>query len=480
MSQVIELGLEGLSPNLVRLWAEDLPNLATIKTQGIWGEMQSVVPPLPQVTWSCSQTGMSPGHLGFWGPRYRETHSYSLSKDVTSSSIKPKPLYKLLPIRDKKVATIDLPATWPPPRIMGGYAISPVHSGIGTDDYTSPKTLKSEIEEVVGVYLPLDVPVATDRDTLSPELAKEQIMAADKQRCALLNHFITTKQCDYIIAVISGSDLMSRLFYRYLDTAHHRYEEDPRYADTLKEYYIFLDEMVGEVLDVMDLDANLFVHSNHGIQRLDGRVNLNEWLIREGYLNLLEEPSQVVGVESLSVDWTKTKAWVHGQDGALYLNVKGREPDGIVEPSQTGELLDELIAGLKALDDPDGNRLETMIFKREEIHPGPLSHFGPDMLVFFNEGHWRASDAVGSGQLHSRTSPAFLEDVANSFTGFYCLMGPGVPKDGERQNVFVIDVAPTVLNLMGEQVPEAMEGRPVVGKAAKEEVVRDRLTFLGY
>ena len=316
----------------------------------------------------------------------------------------------------------------------------------------------------------------------------KRIYDMDSQRFTLLKHFFGEKQCDYIFTVIMGCDRMPHLFYRYFDEQHRRYDSDPRYTNALHDYYVWIDKQIGEILGVLGGDGVLFVHSDHSVQRFDGRVNLNEWLIQEGYMVLHEYPSGLTPLMKLKVDWSKTKAWATGYTGQLYLNVKGRESQGIVDPDGYDGLLDELADKMIKIPDEKGKPLKTQIFKRKEIHSGPFAQYGPDLFIFFDECRWNISEMVGygTGEVYSFDTPLGPDDGAHGFYGYFCIAGPGVPAKDEYVGATLLDVAPTVLDVMDLEIPKEMEGKSLLGNDKPayspdaEKKVRDRLKTLGY
>jgi len=126
MSKVVVLGLDGFNPELVKGWLDDLPNLKKLQQEGIWGKMESSVPPIAPQTWTCAQSSRNPGVFGFWDFSYRDDFSYGQPKSI-DCSVRDKRvncLHKILPMIGQKVAIINVPLSWPPPRIPGGYSIS--------------------------------------------------------------------------------------------------------------------------------------------------------------------------------------------------------------------------------------------------------------------------------------------------------------------------------------------------------------------
>jgi predicted AlkP superfamily phosphohydrolase/phosphomutase len=487
MGKIIVLGLDGFNPELVKLWADDLPHLMKIQSEGIWGQLQSTIPPITPPAWTCAQTGVNPGQFGFWDFTYRNDFSYSQPELVNAGMIKPSPLYKFLSYkRAKKVAIINVPVSWPPPEIPGGYAITDFTTPGLEQGYTWPDSLKIEVADLVGEYL-LDASTSdTNYRMMDKDLVLERIYKMDEQRFKLLKHFIKSKKCDYIFCVTMGTNRLSHLFYHFFDRTHKRYESNERYKDILKNHYKFIDTQIGEVWTLLDSDTAFFIHSDHSIQKLDGRINLNEWLIDQGYMVLKEYPKDLTKMEDLNIDWSKTKAWATGYTGQIYLNMQGRETNGIVPLFEYESLLNELGEKIIKITDENGNLLKTQIFKRDDIHHGPLAKLGPDLFIFFNEGRWNSNEWVGfgKGNIYSYDTPLGPDFGSNGLWGYFCAAGPGVPAEGEKQGVTLLDVAPTVLSIMGEKVPDVMEGRSLVRQnlsfEEEEQKVNDRLASLGY
>ncbi|MBW2334369.1 MAG: alkaline phosphatase family protein [Deltaproteobacteria bacterium] len=167
--------------------------------------------------------------------------------------------------------------------------------------FTWPESLKDEVYRLAGEYIIDAKEAGVDYRQMEKERVLKWIYDMDSQRFTLLKHFISNKQCDYIFTVITGCDRIPHLFYHYFDEQHRRYDPDSRYKNALHDYYIWIDKQIGEVWDSLDGETVLFVHSAHGVQRLNGLINLNEWLIQEGYMVLHEYPSKPAPLVELSV-----------------------------------------------------------------------------------------------------------------------------------------------------------------------------------
>jgi len=490
VSKIAVLGLDGFNPELVKLWLDELPSLKRLQQEGVWGNIESTIPPTAYPAWTCAQTGRNPGMIGFWDATYRDDFSYGEPKVANSQIIKPEPLYRSLPKRGEKVAVINVPVTWPPPEIPGGYCIS----GFTTPDlesgFTWPDSLKHEVFNVTGEYI-LDVGEGgVDYRLMNRDAALKRIYDMDTQRFTLLKHFIHKKQCDYILTVLTGTNRMAHLFYRYFDENHRRYEPDSRYKNALHDYYIWIDRNIGEVREALDSDTVPLIHSAYSAQRLDGQINLNEWLIQEGYMTLNEYPPQPTAFRDLKVDWSKTKCWATGYTGQIYLNLKGREAQGIVAPEDYDRLLDELAAKIRGIPDEQGKQLNTQVFKRNDIHSGTYSQYGPDMFISFDQYRRNTSEMAGygSGNIYSFDTPEGPDDAVNSRYGYFCTAGAGIPAGGELKGISLLSIAPTVLDILQLSIPNDMEKPSILAgikeappkPAEAESRMSARLKALGY
>ena len=129
-----------------------------------------------------------------------------------------------------------------------------------------------------------------------------------------------------------------------------------------------------------------------------GVFNLNEWLIGKGYLSVKNYPAKPVSIGGVDVDWSDTKAWAMGEGGQIYVNLKGREGEGLVEPSEYSALLDQLAGDLKDLVAVKGKSLPVDVFRRNALYFGDFVEFGPDLLLLIDEGRWRTDQRVGFGR----------------------------------------------------------------------------------
>lgn len=492
MAKVVLLGLDGFSPEFVRRWSNELPNLMKMQEKGIWGSLESLVPPASPQAWISAQCGRNPAAYGFWDFAYRDEFSYDKTKVVNSEVTRRVDLlYTILPKMGQRVGVINVPVTWPPPKIPAGYAVSGFMTPNLDSGFTYPDSLKDEVYKWVGDYVIDVIEADIDCDKIDKERVLKKIYDMDSQRFLLTKYFINEKNCDYVMTVVMGSSRMLNLFYCCFDSKGKRCDSDPCYKEALHDYYVWIDKNVGELCENSPKDVVLFAHSGYSVQKLEGRINLNEWLIKEGYMNLLEYPTKLTPFKDVKVDWSKTKCWSAGYSGQLYLNMRGREPQGIIEATDYDKLLDELAARLKDIPDKTGSRLNTQVWKRDDLYFGPYIKYGPDLFVSFGEGRLGTSKLLGHGRgkIYSIDTAKGSANVAHGLYGYFVVAGPGIPGEGELKGVSLLNVAPTVLDVLGLPIPKNME-RPSILSMVKKDVtpspeetknkVVSRLEFLGY
>jgi predicted AlkP superfamily phosphohydrolase/phosphomutase len=195
---------------------------------------------------------------------------------------------------------------------------------------------------------------------------------------------------------------------------------------------------------------------------MEGGIAINEWLIQKGYLVLeepLKSPSRLEGVK---VNWSKTTAWGSGgYYGRLFLNIKGREPFGVVAPEDYEATRDRLVAELEALGDPDGRPIGTRVLKPEDLYREVRGAAPPDLFVYFGDLRWRSVGTVGTGEIHTFENDTGPDDANHAPDGLIIVSGPGVAPTGPVGGMQLMDVTPTVLRLFGLDVPASLQGHAI-------------------
>jgi predicted AlkP superfamily phosphohydrolase/phosphomutase len=426
--------------------------------EGIYGELESTIPPITVPAWTSMMTGKSPGKLGFYGFRNRADYSYDGMVFANSQYIREDTVWDILSRGRKRSVVIGVPQTYPP-KPINGCLITSFLTPDTTRQYTYPPELKGEVENLVGEYM-LDV---DNFRTDEKEQLLHQIHEMTEKRFRVAKYLMTTKPWDFFIVVEIGLDRMHHGFWKFFDKGHRKYRAGSKFEGAIKEYYLYLDRHVGEMLSVVGKDTAVVVVSDHGAKGMEGGVCINEWLMEKGYLALKEKPREMVPLSKVKIDWDRTTAW--GEGGyycRLFLNVKGREPRGTIERSMYDEVRDRLKRELEDLADDRGNHMGTRVFKPEEIYP-VVNGIPPDLIVYFGDLRWRSVGSVGIGSVHTFENDTGPDEANHSQHGTFIMRAPGMKARGNVSGLHIMDVAPTVLKLLGLRVPEDMEGKVIGG-----------------
>jgi len=210
----------------------------------------------------------------------------------------------------------------------------------------------------------------------------------------------------------------------------------------------------------------LLVVSDHGAQRLDGGFVVNEWLVKEGLLVLDQEfPKEVTPFNKLKVNWAKTKVWSEGGYYArVFFNVQGREPNGIIPQSEYEAFQDVMKAKFEALPDDKGRPMNSLVYKPKEIYKF-VRNVAPDLVVLFGGLYWRSIGSVGHGRLHIQENDTGPDACNHAQFGMFLVSSPNLKVKGEQTGAKLLDIAPTLLDLAGYQIPATMQGKSLaIGK----------------
>jgi len=468
-TKVVVIGLDCAEPSLVfERFADRLPNLTRLRDRGAWGKLRSSDPPITVPAWMSMMASKDPGTLGYYGFRNRADRSYEKMTTATSLAVKEPLLWDRLGAAGKKVILLGVPQTYPP-RPVNGLMVTDFLTPSIASNYTFPPELKDEIARLPDVH-PYEFDVSDFRTPDKGKIRDSLVRMTDK-RFALARHFLTTKPWDFFMMVEMGTDRVHHAFWQYMDPAHHRYEAGNPFESVIRDYYEHVDARIGELLKVIPDDAHVVVVSDHGAQCMDGGIALNEWLVREGYLVLHEPPTVPSRLESLKVDWARTTAWGSGgYYGRLFLNVRGREPQGLIEPEDYEAVRDKLVAELEALGDPDGRPIGTRALKPESLYEITRGPAPPDLFVYFGNLRWRSVGTVGTGMIHTFENDTGPDDANHAQDGMIIIAGPDVPAKGPIEGLEIRDLTPTVLRLFGLEVPPDLQGKVIAPVIAREPV----------
>jgi predicted AlkP superfamily phosphohydrolase/phosphomutase len=464
-TRVVIIGLDSAEPSLVfGQFAKRLPNLTRLRSQGVWGPLRSCDPPITVPAWMSMMSSKDPGTLGTYGFRNRADRSYEKMTTATSLAVKEPLLWDYLGRAKKQVILLGVPQTYPP-RAVNGWMITDFLTPSIHSNYTYPPELKWEIAGLPSVH-PYEFD-AGDFRAQDKSKIRDSIVRMTEKRFALARHLVTTRPWDFFMMVEMGVDRVHHAFWQYMDPKHHRYVPGNLYESVIEEYYQLIDMQIGMLLDVIPDDTTILVVSDHGSCCMEGGIALNEWLIQEGYLTLREQPRVPTRLEGVSVDWSKTLAWGSGgYYGRLFLNVQGREPQGIVSPDQYEVIRDRLIEQLETLNDPQGRPMGTRVLKPERLYRRLCGAAPPDLLVYFGDLRWRSVGIVGGGVVYTYENDTGPDDANHARHGVLIAHGPDITPEGPIEGMHLMDVMPTVLKLFNLALPDDLQGQVIKPIAA--------------
>lgn len=505
--KVFVLGLDGATWDVLTPLAREgvLPNLARLMGQGVAGSLRSVFPPLSPVAWTGVMTGKNSGKHGVF--EFLEYAHNPLGGRVNSSrAIKTELVWEVAGRHGKATVAGGVPMSYPP-RPAPGFYLGDFLSPAGAPDFASDPTVFADLEQAVGPYRAWNT--ATHDGGREAE-------TLDELRGFLEHHLKAVRflmgRCDWDLFMfdLMATDRIQHELWHVWDATHSARRGQEARLDGLRQgcrdFWAALDRGVGEVEAALPPGTALILMSDHGFGPIEWYVNFNVWLLERGDIalensfyvrqkhwfykrgvtpewvynrmvklgladqrvsrfrgkqtNWLERLSESAFLSRRHIDWSRTTAYSQGNFGQIFLNLKGRQPQGCVPPEDARHRLDDLKAGLLAIPHPEtGAPLVEHVYEREELYQGPHAHLAPDLTVVLGDWRYRT---IG---LHDFTtnrliSPAFGPTGDHRMAGVFVASGPAfrpgatLPPDAD-----LLDIAPTVLHLLGVPVPADMDGR---------------------
>jgi predicted AlkP superfamily phosphohydrolase/phosphomutase len=454
--RVAVIGLDCATPQLVfERFRRDLPTLSRLMDGGTWGPLESCHPPITVPAWASMMSGYDPGQLGLYGFRNRADFGYGGYTIADASAVKVARVWDLLAASGKKVILLGVPPTYPVKPINGRVVADFLTPSTGSA-YTYPPALKEEIERVSGGYV-LDV-----EEFRTPDKAGllRRIYEKTAKHFAVARHLVTAEPWDFFMMVEMGVDRIHHGFWSHMDPTHRRYEPGHPFEHAIRDYYRYVDREVAELLGRLPPDTRLLVVSDHGAKKLEGGICFNEWLIRKGYLRLRSSPDGLAPIDRAEVDWSRTTAWGDGgYYGRLFLNVRGREPQGVIDRGDYERVRTALVEEIEAIEDPDGRTLGTRAFRPEELYRA-VKGIPPDLIVYFGDLDWRSVGTVGLPGIHTFENDTGPDGANHARFGILIAYDPGRPGQGRREHLRLLDVGPTILSWFGLPVPADAVGAP--------------------
>jgi predicted AlkP superfamily phosphohydrolase/phosphomutase len=455
--RVLVLGLDCASPHLVfEQFRDELPSLRRLMEAGTWGILNSSIPCITVPAWASMTSSRDPGVLGIYGFRNRADYSYDALSTADSRAVEEKRLWDYLSEMGKQSIVLNVPQTYPVQPLNGHLVSCFLTPNTGTQ-FAYPAIFKQEVLKHFPDYA-FDV-----RDFRNVERAElyQAIIDVTNRQYELLEYALKNKAWDFAMHVNIGVDRIHHAFWRYHDPKHRLHEPDSPFLHAIRDYYKLVDSWLARILPLAE-DAAILVVSDHGAKRMDGAIAINEWLWQNGWLALKETPGKLTKFDISMVDWSRTRAWsTGGYYGRIFLNVEGREAQGIIARQDYDAVRDDLATSIAAIPDDKGQALKTEVFKPEAIYQ-QVKGAAPDLMVYFGDLHWRCVGSVGYGRHTTFENDTGPDDANHAQEGMFILYQPNKQGRGHSEAYQLMDVAPTVLSLMGVAIPKAMQGKVMV------------------
>ncbi|GAN34846.1 alkaline phosphatase family protein [Candidatus Brocadia sinica] len=511
-NKIVIIGLDGATWDIIHpmIRKGQLPTFKYLIENGSYGNLNSTIPPLSAPAWTSAFTGVNPGKHNIFDFFTIRNDNYEL-RNVTSNDRKTPAIWNILDTYGMTSGIFNMPMTYPP-EAVNGFMVA----GLGTPDTNSnfiyPASLKEELKNYLhGLQFSIDVGTIMGgrEDAFLDELYK----VTDIQEKAV--HYLYNKyQPDLFMAVFDELDRIQHFFWRHMETSHplHDPKKSQKYKDAIEDYYQHLDIAMKRFLDTLPEDTTVMIVSDHGFGGLHKDFYINKYFYDMDILSLKPKPPLSINTELLraikttlkkltykmgvgrwvdrmipdwlrlksltptvdtglgSVDWSQTKAYFCSLSGQnVWINLKGRQPEGIIEPGKEYEALrDQIIEKLYTIKDPKTSKnIIQKVYRREEIYTEDLVSNAPDLIIDMAEGY-----VIQVGLAPEMLMPAMQYKLYRSGChrqhGIFIAIGKDIKKNHQVQNAEIIDIVPTVLYLLNKQIPTYMDGKVLTDILNKE------------
>jgi predicted AlkP superfamily phosphohydrolase/phosphomutase len=522
MSRVLVIGIDGGTFDLVRPWTEagDLPHIGRLMAEGVHGPLESTLPPVTAPAWTTFATGKNPGKHGvfdFIRPMGRGRFDL-----VNASAIRAQTLWQILSEAGRRVGVMNVPVTYPPTPVNGfviGGMLSPTRR-TGSGKIAYPADL---LDRYAGQLPPYRVAPHVQYKPGNEEVFVADLLELVDLRGAYALQLMADHPYDFLMFHFLSTDTIQHALWKFVDPDHPRYEPQAaaRFGDGIKQVYQRIDHYVGQIIDRVSEDTTVILMSDHGFGPLHYVVNLNLFLIDKGLMRLKRDPwtriktglfragvtpaaiwhlIERTGLQNYvwqvskstrnkvvskflsfdDVDWSRTVAYSIGHVGQIYVNLKGREPEGVVEPGEAYERVRrQIIDSLHELRHPetkqplvDANAPHAGLIPGDEVTHGPYAAQGPDLHLVM-DGYRTIAFPLFATDSKIVTRQIRGDSGCHRMHGILIAWGPEI-RSKALSNARILDLAPTILHLLGLPVPGDMDGRVLTEALSSERPVEFR------
>jgi predicted AlkP superfamily phosphohydrolase/phosphomutase len=491
--RTIVIGLDGFTFSVVdRLVANgEMPVFARLMREGVRAPLQSTVMPNSFPGWTSCATGCNEGKHGIFMPLVRRADNFSM-KAMDSTDIRVKTVWEVLSDRGRRCVVVNDPCSYPPHAIENGWIVAGMTTPDTATDWTHPRELREELLARVPGYV-----VDVNLYGKSRGQILDQLTSSAEKRLEAALMLMETREWDLFWVTFTESDRVQHRFWADQQPDHPHYR--PEFPDAVDGIYRQLDRAVGTLVSALPHGTRIFIVSDHGFGPFYCHFNTTGWLLDNGYtaqtsgragvkrtlarLGLLDdatamyrrfrrmvEPAAKHGVEKMreqataansgpvyaNVDWSRTTAYAT-LDGGIRVNVRGREPQGVVEPGNAPAIVAEIKAKLAQLVFPNGEPIFDTVLGADEAFDGPFADRGPDIVLPVRWGAFRGPVAG-----HPYLSDRHRNSGEHDRYGVFVAHGQDIRRGVELSGARLVDIAPTVLYSLGEAPTVEMDGHALV------------------
>lgn len=498
------VGMDGATHTILQpmIQAGKLPTLAKMQREGVAGPLMSVTPPITPAAWSSFYTGKSPGKHGVYEFLYRRPESY-LKSPVNFSNIRGKKFWNYTDDAGLRTCLYNPPLLYPTQPI-NGIAVSGLLTPDKARDFGKPDGIVEEIEQNVGRPYVLGASAVYKKGNVGKLLDEWHRVLTYHIKAA--QYLLAKERWDFFFAHLMVTDSMQHELWHLLDPTHSAHDpaEAAEHMPRIEAIYQRIDqEFLKPLVDSLDDDTSLLIMSDHGFGGIEHIIYMNMWLLKNGYIAWgnhwwtrskalmhrwgvtpknffrviralgmgwmrdripLEKRETWMNRGFMNIrraDWSRTKAYALGNIlGMVYLNVKGREPMGAVEPGEEYERVrDEIIARLRKEKSPHtGEPLFSKVEKGEEVYSGLYAKYGPDIICTPTD--WRYQVFGYQDFVSNKFVETYSEMTGHHRPeGIFFGMGRAFEQGKWVETPSLLDMAPTILHLLEQPIPSDMDGR---------------------
>jgi predicted AlkP superfamily phosphohydrolase/phosphomutase len=491
MNKVIVIGIDGGTLDLIRPWVNEgkLLNMGRLIDEGAHGDLESIIPPLTGPAWVSFMTGVNPGKHGVFDFMNPGQETISL---INYNSIKIQTLWEILSRHNKKLAVLHLPVTYPPPKI-NGCLISGTLSGKGPISH--PPELIDEVESYLGERYRTSM-------SIGPQLGREAVYMQEfskwheiVEKTAL---YLLKKEWDFFMTVFNITDGLSHFLWRHM-------ENGGEFADGIYQAYSLVDHSIGKILECVPDDTSIILMSDHGFGPLRKNVNLNLYLMKCGFLKFKKAsfpkkflfmmgitPNNLYGIVKRfkltartrripieiryklldsflsfnDVDWDNTLAYSRGHIGQIYINRFAVERKGL----DYYQFRDELIGELYELrEEESGEKIVDKVYVQEEIYWGEYVSSAPDLFIVMRNFSYLAYPLLTSDNKIVTDYKVESRSGTHRMNGMFVGRGPFFASGIKIDDAKILDIAPTILEILDLPIPDYMDGKSLVSVERNRE-----------